>query len=288
MKAVYLKELRSFFNSMIGYVFSAFMIAMVGVYFALNNVTAGNPYFVTALNNALYLMLIASPVLTMRSMAEERRNRTDQALLTAPIRARDIIGGKYAAMATVFLVPHLVFLVCPLIIKSFGSWHWAVDYAGILVFFLMGCAFISAGLFVSCLTENQLIAAVGTFVVVLVGYLWDTLISYLPQTPESSLVGILLIIVLAFAVIRSVSGSTLSAAAVCALCAAAVLAAFFVNTAAFAGLLERVLESFSPTSPLSTIIEAETLDARGMIRYISYIILFLFLSVRSIERKRRS
>ncbi len=220
--------------------------------------------------------------------AEERRNRTDQALLTAPIRARDIIGGKYVAMVTVFLIPNLVFLFCPLVIRSFGSWHWAVDYAGILVFFLLGCTFISAGLFISCLTENQLIAAVGTFVIVLVGYLWDTLISYLPQTPESSLIGILLIIALAFAVIRSVSGSTFSAAAVCAVCAAAVLILFFSNTLAFAGLLERVLENFSPTSPLNAVVEAETLDLRGIIRYLSFIFLFLFLSVRSIERKRRS
>ena len=288
MIAVYKKELKSFFDSMIGYVFSAFLMALVGVYFALNNVTAGNPYFITALDNALYLLLIAIPVLTMKSMAEERRNRTDQALFTAPIRARAIIGGKYAAMVSVFLVPNLVFLLCPLIIKSFGSWHWAVDYAGILVFFLMGCSFIAAGLYVSCLTENQLIAAVGTFVIVLLAYLWDTLISYLPQSPESSLVGILLIIALAFAVIRSVSGSTLSAAAVCLVCAVCVLVLFFADSLAFAGLLERVLKNFSPTSPLRSLVEASSLDLRGLLRYLSYIFLFLFLSVRSIERRRRS
>ena len=288
MKALYVKELKSFFNSMIGYVFSAFLIALVGVYFGLNNVTAGNPYFVTAISNALYLLLIAIPVLTMRSMAEERRNRTDQALITAPIKASGIIGGKYAAMVTVFLVPNLVFLICPLVIRNFGSWHGAVDYAGIMVFFLMGCAFIAAGLYVSCLTENQLIAAVGTFVIVLAGYLWDTLISYLPQSPESSLVGFLLIAVLVFVLVRGASGSTVSAAMVAALCVACVLVFYFSDRMSFAGLLERVLEKFSPTAPLNTVSEAAVLDLRGIIRYLSYIALFLFLSVRSIERKRRS
>lgn len=286
MRAIYHKELRGYYNSMIGYVFTAFMIAFVGMYFSLNNVAAGNPYFATALNNALYIMLIAIPVLTMRSMAEERKSRTDQALLTAPVSAADIIFGKYWALISVFTVPVALFLLCPIIIRSFGIWHPLVDYTAIGVFFLIGCSFIAAGLYVSCLTENQIIAAVGSFVIVLVCYLWDTLISYLPQSPESSLAGFLLIILLVFILMRLASGSTAVSGGICAVLAALVIGLYFYNPAMFAGRLENLLENFSLTAPLAEVKDSESLNLGVLLRYFSFTALFLYLSVRSIERRR--
>ena len=286
MTAIYQKELRSYFNSMIGYVFVAFMLAIVGMYFGLNNVAAGNPYFATALNNALYIMLIAIPVLTMRSMAEEMKNRTDQALLTAPCTAADIIFGKFWAMVSVFAIPTAVFCLCPLIIRSFGNWQPLVDYWAIVLFFLIGCCLIAGGLYVSCLTENQLIAAVGTFVIVLLVYLWDTLISYLPQSPVSSFAGFALLAALLCLLVRLCSGSTAAAIIAFVLCIGALMAVYFCRENLLAGSFERFLENFSLTAPLNGLKDTRSLNLGVLLRYLAYSGLFLYLSVRSIERKR--
>ena len=123
----------------------------------------------------------------MRSMAEDRRGKTDQLLLTSPVSLTGIVLGKYLAMVTVLLVPILLICFCPLIIAMNGSATLTADYAAILAFFCMGCVYIAVGMFVSALTESQIIAAVSTFAVLLVLFLWDDLISFLPSALSSLL-----------------------------------------------------------------------------------------------------
>ena len=141
----------------------------------------------------LIILLIAVPVLTMRSMSEEHRSRTDQLLLTSPVSLWSVVMGKYLSMVTVFAIPVAVSCLCPLIIQANGTAYLAEDYGAILTFFLLGCVYISIGLFISSLTESQLIAAAGTFGVLLLLILWPSLISFLPVTAEGSLAGLLLL-----------------------------------------------------------------------------------------------
>ena len=171
MKAIYLRELRACFTNMTGCVFIAVVTFFIGIYFMANNLYYGYPQFSYALLNGIVVFLVAVPILTMRSMAEERRSRTDQLLLTAPVSLTGVVLGKYFSMLTVLAIPMGLFCLCPLIIAANGTGQLASDYASILAFFLMGCVFVAVGMFLSALTESQVIAAVGTFAALLVLYL---------------------------------------------------------------------------------------------------------------------
>ena len=126
MRAIYKRELTSYFHSMIGCVFVAFLIAFKGVYFIAYNVNYGYPYFSYVLSGILFVDLIAIPILTMRSFAEERKNKTDQMLLTAPVGLFQIVMGKYLAMVTVLAIPCTIYLLFPLMIKAQGTYALGV------------------------------------------------------------------------------------------------------------------------------------------------------------------
>ena len=180
MSAIYKRELSSYFNSMIGYVFIAAMVFFNGIYFMAYNIYSGLPDFSYCLMSMMSILMFTVPILTMKAMAEERHSRTDQLLLTAPVPLWQVVLGKYLAMVTVFLIPVLLSAFCPLIIAASGEAHLLSDYATLLAFFLMGCVFIAVGMFLSSLTESQIIAAVGTFAVLLLFFLWEDLMSFLP------------------------------------------------------------------------------------------------------------
>lgn len=181
MKAIYKRELKSYFQSMIGYAFIAFLMLFVGIYFTAYNLNAGYPYFSYTLSATLFVFMIGVPVLTMKSFAEERKSKTDQLLLTAPVSVTGIVLGKLLAMITVFLIPVVLSCIYPLIIKMQGIAYLKVDYAAILVYFAIGCVYIAIGMFLSALTESQIIAAVSTFAVLLVSNMWSGLIEFLPD-----------------------------------------------------------------------------------------------------------
>ena len=182
MKAVYKRELRSYFTSMVGYVFIACLVFFVGVFFLANNLFAGYPKFSMVLSNVLMILIICISVLTMKSMADEKRSRTDQMLLTYPVSLTEVVMGKYLAMVTVFAAPVLLFCLCPLIIEATGTAYLGQDYASIFAFFLMGCVYIAIGMFISSLTESQIIAAVATFAVLMILYFWSGLVSLLSDS----------------------------------------------------------------------------------------------------------
>ena len=181
MKAIYKREVSSYFNSMIGWIFVAVLTVFIGIYFFAYNLFQGYPYFSLSLGSSLFIFMVVVPILTMRSMAEERRARTDQLLLSAPVSLTGVVLGKYFSMLTVLAIPMGLFCLCPLIIAANGTGQLASDYASILAFFLMGCVFAAVGMFLSSLTESQVIAAVSTFAALLALYLWDDLMDFLPD-----------------------------------------------------------------------------------------------------------
>lgn len=163
MAAIYKRELKSYFQCMTGYVFIAFLVLFVGIYFMAYNLMSGYPYFSYTLSGMVTIVMIGIPVLTMRSFADDRKTKTDQLLLTAPVSVPNMVLAKYLSMVTVFAVPVLISCLCPLIIKMNGTAYLKADYASILAFFLLGCVYIAIGMFISSTTESQIIAAVGTF-----------------------------------------------------------------------------------------------------------------------------
>ena len=138
MLAIYKRELKSYFHSMTGCVFIAFLVMFTGIYFMAYNLNAGYPYFSYTLSGSLIVFLVGIPLLTMRSFSEERKTKTDQLLLTAPVSLTKVVLGKYFAMVTVLAVPNVIFCLFPLLIKLQGTAYLLVDYSSIAVFFLLG------------------------------------------------------------------------------------------------------------------------------------------------------
>ena len=173
MLAIYKRELKSYFQSMVGCVFVAFLLVFTGIYFVAYNLSAGYPYFSYSLAGSLIVFIVGIPLITMRSFSEERKNKTDQLLLTAPVSLWKVVLGKYLAMVTVIGIPNVIFCAFPLIIKAQGTAYLKVDYISIGVFFLLGCVYAAIGMFLSALTESQMIAFISTFGILLILYLWN-------------------------------------------------------------------------------------------------------------------
>ena len=178
MTAIFKRELRSYFHGMLGYVLTAFLLASSGIYFLALNLGYGLTDFgYYTLYRTIFMLLLYIPVLTMRSLAEERRSRTDQLLLTSPVPVWGIVLGKFFAMCAVFALPCLMDGIMILILWALGGTvpALAANFAALLCYFLLGCAAIAMGEFLSGLTENPIIAAVAGFSVLLLAYMMPSL-----------------------------------------------------------------------------------------------------------------
>ena len=178
MTAIFKREVRSYFHGMLGYVLTAFLLASSGIYFLALNLGYGLTDFgYYTLYRTIFMLLLYIPVLTMRSLAEERRSRTDQLLLTSPVPVWGIVLGKFFAMCAVFALPCLMDVVMILILWALGGTvpALAANFAALLCYFLLGCAAIAMGEFLSGLTENPIIAAVAGFSVLLLAYMMPSL-----------------------------------------------------------------------------------------------------------------
>lgn len=178
MTAIFKRELRSYFHGMLGYVLTAFLLASSGIYFLALNLGYGLTDFgYYTLYRTIFMLLLYIPVLTMRSLAEGRRSRTDQLLLTSPVPVWGIVLGKFFAMCAVFALPCLMDVVMILILWALGGTvpALAANFAALLCYFLLGCAAIAMGEFLSGLTENPIIAAVAGFSVLLLAYMMPSL-----------------------------------------------------------------------------------------------------------------
>ncbi len=288
MRAIYKRELDSYFHSMIGYVFIAFFLAFTGVYFMAYNLNYGYPIFSYVLSSLVFILLIAIPVLTMKSFSEDRKSRTDQLLLTAPVSLGQIVMGKYLAMVTVYLIPNLVFCLYPLVIKLQGNAYLLTDYCGILVFFLMGCVYISIGMFLSSLTESQIIAAISSFGVLLILYLWDGIWGFLPSSALLNLVILLVLLTLVSVLVWHITGNPVMAGILEVVFLAAGIIVYAVNSSVYESLLSDVLGRLDLTAPLTDVVSSSLLDTGSIILYLSVIGLFIFLTMQSIQKRRWS
>ncbi len=182
MIAIYKRELKSCLQSFIGFLFIGVILFFVGLYFTLYNLFSGYPYFSYPLSSVSFLFLLSVPILTMRILAEERKNKTDQLILTAPVSVGGIVMGKFLAMVTVFAIPIGIMCIYPLIMNHFGSIPMGEAYLSIFAFFLYGVASIAIGILISSITESQVIAAVISFAVLFLGYMMSGICALISTT----------------------------------------------------------------------------------------------------------
>lgn len=179
MFAIYKRELKSFFHSMTGWLFVAAIVFLTGIYFFAINLLSGYSSVANTVASSAFIYVLTIPILTMRALSEERKQRIDQLTLTAPVSVGKIVFGKYLAMATVLLLPMLLVVCFPLILSSFGTVAFAQDYTAIAGFLLYGLAAIALGLFISSITESQVIAAIISFAAVFATYMMSGIVSLL-------------------------------------------------------------------------------------------------------------
>ena len=287
MLAIYKRELKSYFHSMTGCVFIAFLVMFTGIYFMAYNLNAGYPYFSYTLSGSLIVFLVGIPLLTMRSFSEERKTKTDQLLLTAPVSLTKVVLGKYFAMVTVLAVPNVIFCLFPLLIKLQGTAYLLVDYSSIAVFFLLGCVYLAIGMFMSSLTESQIIAFISTFGILLLLYLWDGILSFLPGSALSGMIGILLILTLIVVYIYMTKNWML-AAGIEAVGIAAALIVYFVKSSLYENLLTKLLGRLALADVFMNISSSNIVDVSGLLLYVSILIIFVFLTIQTIQKRRWS
>jgi ABC-2 type transport system permease protein len=182
MFAIYKRELKSYFHTFIGFLFIAVTLFFLGLYFTVYNLLNGYPYFSYVVSSVGFRFLVSVPVLTMRILAEEKRTKTDQLILTAPVSVAKIVAGKYLALLTIFAIPVAIICTYPLVMSHFGSVPMGEAYLAILAYFLFGAAAIAVGVLISSLTESQVIAAVLGFGVLFIGYMMSSICSVISSS----------------------------------------------------------------------------------------------------------
>ncbi len=288
MLAIYKRELKSYFHSMTGCVFIAFLVMFTGIYFMAYNLNAGYPYFSYTLSGSLFVFIVGIPLLTMRSFSEERRNKTDQLLLTAPVSLTQVVLGKYLAMVSVLAIPNLIFCLFPLLIKMQGSAYLLVDYSSIAVFFLLGCVYLAIGMFLSALTESQIIAFISTFGILLLLYLWDGILAFLPTSALSGLVGICLLLTVVTAYIYHMTGNWMMSAGIEGIGMMALVVTYVIDSSWYENILTKLWGRLALADVFTKITSSNLIDVSGLLLYVSILVIFVFLTIQAIQKRRWS
>ena len=281
------KELDMYFKSLFAYFFGAVLLMFSGVYIYILNCSMGYAGFEYTLNNMSFMYLILIPILTMRSVAEERKQRTDQLLYSLPVSMTDVVLSKYIAMLITLGLPLLVICFYPPVLLRFGDISLKSAYITMAAFYLLGAALTAIGLFASTLTENQAIAAGISFVVFLFAYFGSGLTERIPGTASASLIALIVLCFVAALVFFIFTRQALTAAElfICAVCILAMTYRF--HRRVFEGLFANIVGSLSLFERFYVFVRG-VLDLRSVVYYISVIVLFLFLSVQSLEKRRWS
>lgn len=285
MGAIFRHELRNYFHSLTAYVFGAFLLAVVGLGSVLYNLQAAVSNFEFVLSFASIIFVVIVPILTMRTMAEERRQRTDQLLYSLPITTTQVVLGKYLALLVVYLIPLAVISLYPLLFSRFGDVYLPTSYGSLFAFFLMGAALLAVGMFLSSLTDNQGFAAGIGVAAILLNYYSVSLAEYTSSTAMGSLIALYVIALLLGVVIRGLTRNENLAYGVAFALIAALSVAYFVNSSAFEGLLPDIMTKLSLFRQFNSFVNG-AFDLTAIVYYVSVMGFFLFLSVQSMEKRR--
>lgn len=288
MLAVLKREVRSSFHGMMGYVLTAFLIAVTGIYYLALNLGYGLTDFgYYTLYRTIFVFLIYIPVLTMRSLAEERRNRTDQLLLTSPVPVWGIVAGKFLSMCVIFAIPCAAQAAMILVLWALGATGTATaaSFASLLCYFLLGCAAIAIGEYISGLTENQIIAAVFSFAAMLLAYLMPSLRTLFTAGSAAALAVFTVLAAAAALGAGLRSKSLVLGCGLFAACALGLSALFTLRSAWLTNAFSAVLEALCLFGPFEDFVNS-SFSIPALVYYASVTALFLFLTGQTLEKRR--
>lgn len=287
MMAIFQREIRSYFHSVTGWLFAAFLLLFAGIYTMAYCLGAGYPNFEYVLANISFIFLICVPILTMRVFAEERHRKTDQLLYSLPISLSEIVLGKYLAMLFVLAVPVVILCAYPLILSSFGEVSFKMAYATLLFFFLLGACLLSVGMFISSVTQSQVASAVISLVAMLILYFLSSLATYVSTQAEASLLALALLALVVCAIVWLLTRSKTVSIALLIVLVGGMSCYYGFDSSAFAGLFPKMMEQLSVFDRFYTVVDG-VMDLSAVVYYLSIIGVFVFLTVQSLEKRRWS
>ena len=285
MIAVFKHELRSYFHSLTAYLFIAFMLLFVGIGAMLYNIQSAVANFEYVLEFVCIGLVVIIPVLTMRVISEEKKQKTDQLLYSLPLKTGEIVLGKYSALLVIFLIPVAIIAAYPLIFAQYGEVYLPTSYGSLLAFFFLGAALIAIGTFVSSLTENQGFAAGISIPVLLFNYYSVKLADYMSSTALGSAIGLTVLIAAVAWIIRNLTRNGALAWGIGAAGIAGILALSRFNSEALEGLLPDIMSKLSLFERFYVFVDG-VFDITSLVFFTTVIIFFLFLSIQSMEKRR--
>lgn len=285
MLAVMKHELKSYFHSLTAYVFGAFLLMFIGIGAMRYNLQSAVSNFEYVLSYGCLIFVVIIPILTMRVLSEERKQKTDQLLYSLPISTTDVILGKYFALLIVYLIPLAIICIYPLIFAQFGDVYLLTSYASIFAFFVLGAALIAIGVFISSLTDNQGFAAGISIAVLLFNYYSVSLAEYTSSTALGSLIAFWVIAIIAGVVIKVLTKNENFAYGVTVVLVVLTFALYQFKQELFEGLLPKIMNQLSLFEQFYGIVNG-AFDLSTIVFYITVIVFFLFLSVQAMEKRR--
>lgn len=285
MIAVLKHELRLYFHSLTAYVFGAFLLAFVGIGAMLYNIQAAVSNFEFVLSFGSLVFVVIVPILTMRVIAEERKQKTDQLLYALPITTTQVILGKYLALLVVYLIPLALISLYPLLFAQFGEVYLPTSYGSILAFFVLGAALIALGVFISSLTDNQGFAAGIGIAAILLNYYSVSLSEYISATAFGSLAALCVLVVLLAMLVKYLTKNETLAYFGAGGLLVLIMGFYMYDPTKFEGLLPQVMADLSLFERFYVFVNG-VFDMTAIVYYLTAIVFFLFLAVQSLEKRR--
>ena len=285
MKAVYKHELTMYIHDFRTYIFAAFLLLFTGLGALTYNINSSVANFEYVLGYISIVLVIIVPLLTMKIVSEERKQKTEQLLFSLPLSTSDIILGKFLSLVTVFLIPVLVIFIYPLIFKNYGDVYLPASYGALVAFCFLAVSLLSIGMFISCLTESQGMAAGITTAIMLFLYFSGTLADFVSSSVTGSVIGLAIVIILLAFIVRALTKSSIAALAAAVVFTLALVISVLTSSSTFDGLLPNIMNNLSPFERFYTFVNG-IFDLTAIIYFISITVFFLFLCIQSLENRR--
>ena len=285
MKAVLKHELSNYFHSLTAYVFGAFLLVAVGVGAMLYNIQTALANFEYVFGFISLIFVVIIPILTMRVIAEERRQKTDQLLYSLPITTTQVVTGKFLALLIVYLIPMCVICFYPLVFAQYGEVYLLTSYGTMIAFFVMGAALLTIGMFISSLTENQGFAAGIGVAVILFNYYSVSLAEYVSSTALGSMVALVVIAIIISVIVKHLTRNENLMYGVGLTLIFIICITYFIDSSKFEGLLPDIMTKLSLFERFNTFVNG-VFDVTSIVFYITAMVFFLFLTVQSLEKRR--
>ena len=286
MFAVYTREMKSFFNNFTGYITIAFFLVFAGIFVTVNNFFVGSSAIESSYSSTVLVYLFAIPILTMKTLSEEKRAGTHILLRSLPLKTTDYILGKYFAVITMLFIPTAIIFSYTIILSFYGNINLLSAISGTLALYLCGCALAAIGMFISSLTSSMVSSAICSFGAMLLVYFMPALTLLLPASALGSMITFTILVLLSGLLVYKLSASLTFSLGFTAVCELILLGAYFVKSEWLEGAVRKLFSALSVTSRVEIFTSTAILDLSAILYFVTVTFIFVFFTAQSAEKAR--